>query len=254
MIRKITLFLLITSFWLSACAQSDKQEIKNFEQQIHANIDVKNSILSITDTLYLQKTYFETVDNLVFELNKNLELKVLNKGFSLHEMQSADYNPKKLTKTYSLSTEKEIAGDKVMLVLQYSGKIIDEIKEGTAEYARGFSETQGTITEKGVYLAASTYWLPTFDFDALWSFDLTVKIDTSWNVVSQGERTINKSVGNKQIIKYHSPEPMDEVYLIAAQWTEYSLQAGDVLVQAFLRTPDAKLANKYLGVHKICFG
>ncbi|OQX96582.1 MAG: hypothetical protein B6I20_14260, partial [Bacteroidetes bacterium 4572_117] len=32
------------------------------------------------------------------------------------------------------------------------------------------------------------------------------------------------------------------------KWTEYSLQAGDVLVQAFLRTPDKKLANKYLGV------
>lgn len=41
---------------------------------------------------------------------------------------------------------------------------------------------------------------------------------------------------------------MDEVYLIAARWTEYSMPAGDVLVQAFLRTPDKKLAHKYMGV------
>ncbi len=246
--KRIALFLLTLVFLLTGINQSKSQEFKNFKQGIYATIDVASSMLSITDTLYLQKAYFGTSNNLVFKLNKNLKLSVLTEGFSLNELKSAANKADELAKTYGLVADKEIVGDEVMIVFEYSGKIVDEIKEGAAEYARGFSETKGTITEVGVYLAGSTYWLPSFEIPALWSFDLTVQIDSSWNVVSQGERTINKMVDNKQIVKYHSPEPQDEVYLIAAQWTEYSLQAGDVLVQAFLRTPDAKLANKYLGV------
>jgi len=248
MIKKITLFFVAASLWITACGQTIWQDNKNFNRHIYANIDVSTSMLSVTDTLYLQKAYFETGNDLVFKLNKNLKLSVLSDDFGLKEMQSAAYKPDELAKSYAIIQNKEIVDEKVMLVFQYSGKIVDEIKEGAAEYARGFSETKGTISETGVYLAGSTYWLPTFETEALWSFDLTVQIDTGWNVVSQGERTINKEENGKQIVKYHSPEPMDEVYLIAAKWTEYSLQAGDVLVQAFLRTPDEKLANKYLGV------
>ncbi|MEN8120703.1 MAG: M1 family aminopeptidase [Bacteroidota bacterium] len=242
-LKRVVLLLAITGTWISASSQQDTD---NFNQNIYADINVPISMLSVTDTLYVPKAYFKTGKSLTFKLNKNLKLNVLSKGISL--MKEVTALDEALTKTYTLLLNKEIVGEKVMVVLQYSGKIVDEIKKGAAEYARGFSETKGTITEKGVYLAGSTYWLPSFENNALWSFDLNVQIDTGWNVVSQGERTINKVENGKQLVKYHSPEPMDEVYLIAAKWTEYSLQADKVLVQAFLRTPDAKLANKYLGV------
>ena len=39
---------------------------------------------------------------------------------------------------------------------------------------------------------------------------------------------------------------MEEAYLIAAPFTEYTRQAGDVTAMAFLRTPDDALAEKYL--------
>ena len=243
MINKISFLFVALSFWLTACAQTNEASIKNFEQKIYADINVSDSLISVVDTVYFPSTYFDKDGNLSFSLNKNLKLEILSKGFSISDLPEI----KGLSKSYKLKSINKIIDKKVMLVMKYSGKIIDEIKKGAAEYARGFSETKGTITETGVYLAGSTYWLPTID-NVLSSFDLTVKIDTGWNVVSQGERTINKTENNKQLIKYQSPEPMDEVYLIAAKWTEYSLQAGNVLVQAFLRTPDEKLANKYLGV------
>ena len=41
---------------------------------------------------------------------------------------------------------------------------------------------------------------------------------------------------------------MEEVYLVAGPWTEYSVQSGNILIQAFLRTPDKELADRYLGV------
>ena len=247
MIKKITLLFVAAILCVATFAQADKQN-KNFDQRIYANIDVATSMLNVTDTLNVPYTYFNAEEDFTFKLNKNLKLKVLNDRFTLKEIKTDADKTGGLTKTYTLTPNKEIVNDKVMIPLQYSGKIVDEIVEGATEYARGFSETKGTITEVGVYLAGSTYWLPTLEIEALWAFDLTVQIDSGWNVVSQGERTINKIENGKRIVKYHSPEPMDEVYLIAAQWTEYSLQAGDVLVQAFLRTPDEKLANKYLGV------
>lgn len=90
--------------------------------------------------------------------------------------------------------------------------------------------------------------MPSIEELDLFSFNLTVTLPEQWNVVSQGTRTVNKPNGETRIVKYESPEPMDEIYLIANKWTEYSLQAGDVLVQAFLRTPDEGLANRYLMV------
>ena len=243
MIKKITLLITAISFFVVAFSQTNK----NFNQQIYADIDIKSSMLRVVDTLYLPVNYFKTGKDFKFKLNKNLKVKVLNSDFSLNQLKTDKKNGS-LSNTYILTLINIIEGDEAMVVLEYTGKIVDEIKKGAAEYARGFSETKGTITEKGVYMAGSTYWLPSLEIDALWSFDLTVKIDTAWNVVSQGERTINKIENNKKIVKYHSPEPMDEVYLIAAKWTEYSLPAGKVMVQAFLRTPDKKLAYKYLGI------
>jgi aminopeptidase N len=38
------------------------------------------------------------------------------------------------------------------------------------------------------------------------------------------------------------------VYLIAGKWTQYNRMEGDVLLQAFLRSEDQELADKYLGV------
>jgi len=248
MINRISFLFIAVSFWITACGQVNKPDNENFNQQIYVDIDIATSMLSVTDTLYVPKAYFEDEKGFIFKLNKSLKVQVLNNQFSVKEFKKDPIKEGVLSKTYILTPNEDVVDETVMIALQYSGKIVDELKKGAAEYARGFSETKGTITEKGVYLAGSTYWLPTLEIEALWSFNLTVKIDTAWNVVSQGERIINKEVNGKQLVKYISPEPMDEVYLIAAQWTEYSLQAGDVLVQAFLRTPDEKLANKYLGV------
>ena len=64
--------------------------------------------------------------------------------------------------------------------------------------------------------------------------------------MSQGRRTLHETRGGKRIVRWESPEPMEEIFLIAAPFTEYAAKAGDVDVMAFLRTPDENLANKYL--------
>ena len=248
MIKNFILLFIAVSLWITACSQTEQDDYENFHQNINVDIDVSTSILSVTDTLYVPYNYMDFNKDLIFKLNKNLNPKSLSLQFSIKELKANKVDVNILTKTYAIKLNKEIVGGNAIIPIKYSGKIKDEIKEGAAEYARGFSETKGTITETGVYLAGSIYWFPSFELDVLTSFNLTVQIDSAWNVVSQGERTINKIEKGKRISKYHSPEPMDEVYLIAAKWTEYSMPAGKVLVQAFLRTPDKKLAYKYLGI------
>ena len=239
--RNIVHLLFVILFQLNNYAQS-KKETTILHHNIYAEINVANSKINVRDTIYLSANFFQN-GKLAFKLNKNLVPEIKTKGFQLSVVNNTDSFA--IYKTYVLSGKNQNK-DKFFVVLTYSGIIKDELKNSAIEYARGFSETDGTISEKGIYLAGSTYWLPDFDFEYLISYNLDVLIKNNWLVVSQGKRTINKINGEKRHIRYESPEPMDEVYLVGGKWIEYSLKSGDVLVQAFLRKPDEKLANKYL--------
>lgn len=153
---------------------------------------------------------------------------------------SSDYTQNK----YLLSFD-NYKGGEVTFLLKISGIINYPISQLGEEYARGFSQTPGIIDEKGVYLAGSTFWVPWFNNEWI-SFELTVTVPQDWNAVSQGNRTLNETKNESHVVRWDSPEPMEEIYLIAAQFTEYSEQAGSIDVMAFLRTPDETLANKYL--------
>ena len=64
--------------------------------------------------------------------------------------------------------------------------------------------------------------------------------------VSQGKGTIFNDRNSPVTIRWESPEPQDEIFLIGGRFTEYSNRVGTVDVMAFLRTPDERLANTYL--------
>lgn len=145
---------------------------------------------------------------------------------------------------YSITFANEIKGD-VTFTVKFSGVINYPIKQIGEEYARGFSQTPGIIDEKGAYLGGSTYWIPWFNENWI-SFELTTTMPKGWSVVSQGKRTFNELKNDEQTSTWNSPEPMEEIYLIAAKFNEYSKSAGAIDVMAFLRTPDETLANKYL--------
>ena len=219
-------------------------------QTLHHNLKVNISIIDhsigVTDEISLPKEYLDQYPEIIFTLNESLEVEVLNEGGNLKEITSErDENARVNVKKYRIKIPgKNKTG---IINIRYSGIIYDKIEEGSAEYARGFSETSGIIFEDGIYLAGSTHWTPDFEGSELASFNLETIIDKDWLVVSQGTRTANKEENGKRVIKYESPEAMDEIYLIGGKWSEYSVQSDHVLFQAFLRTPDEKLANKYLG-------
>ncbi|NOQ91414.1 MAG: hypothetical protein GQ552_01700 [Flavobacteriaceae bacterium] len=214
-------------------------------QEIDVTIDVVSSMLTVKNQITLPNSLFnKNAKNITFYLNKNLTIGKVE-GAKIENLINEDTLNNKYVNKYQLTfkTTKDYS-----FTIVYSGVINDQIEQSAAEYARGFSETTGIISENGVYMANSTYWVPMFGEDLLSSFVLNVEIDKDWSVVSQGKRTRNEVKGDKKHITYNSPDPMDEFYLTAAKWTEYSKKLGEVEVQAFLRTPDQELADKYLNI------
>ena len=239
-IKNLNILFVIILISSISCAQNKNSKTDFITQKIYAEFDISTSNLNVKDTVIIPSGHYLKADKIEFTLNKNLSVKAAD-GFEINRTTADEY-----AQNYELTVKQVTNGNDLIIPFEFSGKIFDKIETGAAEYARGFSDTRGIIFDKGVYLAGSTYWLPEFKFGTLSAFDLTVVTDEDWNVVSQGERVINKVKNGRRTVKYHSPEPQDEVYLIAARWTEYSLQSGNVLVQAFLRTPDKELADNYL--------
>ena len=131
--------------------------------------------------------------------------------------------------------------------MRIRGKIHHPLEMESEEYARSFSRTPGTISSEGVFLGGASWWLPRFG-DELLTFRLEVDLPKGWDAVSQGVRTTAKTEAGRRVVVWDCKHPMDEVYLIASKFHEYSRSAGGVLAQAFLRSPDENLANKYLEV------
>jgi len=210
---------------------------------LKVHLDPYTSQINVEDTITLPENGPDTA--LVFRLNSDLEL-----GDSSSRVQflraeresratginNAGTNSARSNR-YSLSLSGLTSNQ---IVLNYSGSIYDVASQTSAEYAQSFSETTGIIAEQGVYLSKASAWIPEFD-DELVSFDLEVEFAAnaqSWTAVSQGDRAGKNS--------WVSNQPMEEIYLVAADFTEYSVQSGGVELLAYLRQPDPNLATKYL--------
>ena len=236
--KRIPLFLLVFALFVQSVSA------QNAYQHISANIDVSASTINVENKIDLPDGLLDAKHSAFLYLNKSLIIEGVTGG-KIVEVENTNEATKSYVNKYKLTLKKSA---KNSFTINYNGIIKDDIEQSAAEYARGFSETKGTITENGIYLAGSTYWLPKLGEDLLSSYDLEVIINKEWSIVSQGQRTRNEVQGESKTIIYHSPEPMDEVYLVGAKWTEYSKMLGDVEVQAFLRTPDQELADRYLNI------
>ena len=170
-----------------------------------------------------------------FRLHAGLTVTSTDEAFTVELLGTADDGPVPL-KEYGLRGP---AGGQAFLRL--AGKIHHPLVREEQEYARSFSRTPGIISDDGVVLSGGTYWLPHFE-DRLLTFTLKVDLPAGWDVVSQGKRTRHE----KGRVTWECKHPMEEVYLIAARFTEYERPAANATVYAFLRTPDPALASKYL--------
>ncbi|MFC2103116.1 M20/M25/M40 family metallo-hydrolase [Bacteroidota bacterium] len=220
---------------------------------INAVVDPVTSSVTVTDEITIPAEQVSA--ELKFKLHTAMSTPLADGGFEIKLIREniaagdvgmdreEEENGLRLNE-YQIGFAQNYSGD-LVIKLNYSGIIESPIEQSEENYARGFSESPGIISEIGVYLAGSTYWTPYFD-DKLFTFTLTSTTPSGWSTVSQGTRTKFEDTDGSHTDTWDSPEPMEEVFLIAAQFTQYDYSVGAVTAMAFLRTPDDALSNKYL--------
>jgi len=129
--------------------------------------------------------------------------------------------------------------------LRYRGKVDFGFDTPGQEYARGFSETAGTINDQGVYLAGSTLWYPYLG-ETLFTFDLTASAPAGWQLISPGTGVAGTSDANASVARWKVTTPVDELHIVGGPLTRYARQAGAMTAEVYLRKPDEALAAKYL--------
>jgi hypothetical protein len=229
------------------------------EQHIHHELEIllkpNDQFIKVVDKVKIPadmvfaETYFLLHENLTLAVASSKVKIELVKGKASADLFHMDKNKFKHPENISVNMYRissELTNGKPLeLSISYEGKIHHPVNQISKEYARGFSETPGIVSDKGAYLSGATYWIPWFN-DQLVTFNMNAKIDPGWRLVSQGKRAAEDSTQSGYTVRWESPEPMDEVFLIAGPFTEYSKQIGEVRVLAVLRTPDQSLASKYL--------
>jgi hypothetical protein len=215
---------------------------------LYVNLNPETSEVFVTDTISgILPNDFE------FQLNKVFKVESKSPGIKVmlvsNNAKAGDIGMDRESENEEVVLSKwKLSGKAKSFVISYSGKLDSEIEQSKENYQRGFSQSPGIISEKGVYLAGSTWWVPVFE-NSLMSFKLTTTLPKDWKNVSQGERTFDKVVDGRHLDTWVCNSPQEEVFLIAAVFNEYSYDMNSgVKAMAFLRTPDEGLANKYLEV------
>ena len=133
--------------------------------------------------------------------------------------------------------------------LNYSGEIFQPPQQDIRE-ARNFESTPGIIAAEGTVLTGDSGWYPNFS-DGMMTFSLDIELPQGWRAISQGKRdTARRVTGSVALAgQYHvhweERQPQDEIYLIAAPFTEYARNDGGVESLVYLRKDDAALAQRY---------
>jgi len=245
-LQRSLLYVFFVGLYSIAGAQESKNLRSEPDSVFHHNLkvflDPKSRQINVEDIITIPDSYRTNVQQ--FVLNSALTItdasvdvsRLSNLGSGSSDGDDTVGVLGASTSTYSIRGNTRSRQIRVA----YNGSIYDLAEQNSEEYAQSFSETSGIIDELGVYLNYASVWVPLFG-DSFITFEMEVEFAdnaSQWIAVSQGDR--NGENGWK------SDDPMEEIYLIAAEFTEYSVQADDIEVLAYLRTPDPNLATKYM--------
>lgn len=237
-------FLILSLFFIS-CSISNAQD-NPVDHKLKVLLSPAASSLQVIDKITIDRKGNSKFE---FSLNADLDIYFNSKNISIETISSSqnakdigmdiDENPVLKTKLYAI----EFLDNTNSFELRYKGVIDSPIEQSMENYQRGFSESPGIINEIGVYLAGSTYWVPTFEQNLL-TFGMTVEMTENWLSVSQGDYS---NIDGRDNWKCDGAQ--EEIFLIAADFEKYDIEMeNSIHAMAFLRTKDDALANKYLSV------
>lgn len=244
--KRIFAFIIMMDLLIVVQAQTSL----TFHHTINVNINPQTSTLMVKDVISTG-----IPGDFIFSLNADLTAVTFSKDVKVTKVDqhipAGDVGMDRDENSDNLKIDKykvHFKGKKKSFTVTYSGTIASDIEQSAKNYQRGFSESPGIISNKGVYLAGSTFWVLTTE-NSLITFDLTTTLPDGWKSVSQGRRTYEHSNKTNHTDTWVCTKPQEEIFLIAAKFTEYSYNMNSgIKAMAFLRTPDEALANKYLEV------
>jgi hypothetical protein len=209
-------------------------------------LDPPAHALQVRDTLDLEQARPESDGSYRFELHAELEPHTTTPGWRLERVGPSSGGLDEGTVTRVQWSVQPSPGAPLSVELQYGGRIHHPLATQGEEYQRSFQETPGIIADEGVYLAGSSFWVPTFA-DTMITFDLEVREQQPpWDVVSQGHRTGHELTDTGLATTWTCAHPTEEIFLVAGRWHEFADTTGRVEARVFLRADDGALARRYL--------
>lgn len=195
--------------------------------------------IQATDTIAIPNAMEKT---LRFRLHAGLQLTTSTPGIRLTPQPITPPNRPGAIPTTSYTVTLPPAGH--TFVLHYTGQIMPPLPPD-AKRVHNTRRTDGAITPNGIFLAAPAYWYPRIENVRL-TFTLDAQLPPAWDAISQGRRTRHERQPDGTHVRWVSPQPQEQIYLVGGTYTEYRQTSGALLAMAFLRTPDAVLAQTYL--------
>ncbi|MGD2055908.1 MAG: M20/M25/M40 family metallo-hydrolase [Gammaproteobacteria bacterium] len=220
--------------WLPAAALASA-----WQHALEVRIEPEAHRLEVTDTITRPA---DAPATLTFALHPGLSVEVMDAGARLAEIPSTADGTGLIPRHYRV--EPAPGADRVRL--RYHGRIHHGLQPQGEEYSRGFRETPGTISGRGVFLAGRSYWYPRPADDTPVTFDLTLHLPPGWSAMSQGTRLQHDATAEGVREAWRCTSPQEEIYLIAGKYTEYRQESDGVTAMVLLREPDAALAQRYL--------
>ena len=122
--------------------------------KLHAIVNPETSELTVIDSITISVEYkgefLLNADFPVFATSKNIKLKKLPKNIKAGDT-GMDRDNDETDNSLKVTKYKIIGKDK-SFVISYKGKIASEIEQSKENYQRGFSQSAGIISNKGIYL------------------------------------------------------------------------------------------------------
>jgi hypothetical protein len=207
---------------------------------LSVTLDPDRRTIEVRDTVTLPARLFPSPERSIsFALHTGLDPRSPTDGVVIERTGTVEGTPP--LETYRL----ELASPGGTFDLLYGGVIDHALEAVGEEYARGQQQTAGRIFSEGTYLSPRSAWYPLFG-EELVTFSLAVEVPPSWDVVSQGKRTVHDLDESARKVRWESPSPQDAIYLVAGPYREYARREGRAEAMVFLRQPDEALANRYL--------
>ena len=230
---------LLILLWLFCTPLLALESQSPIHHQLNVKLEPQRQTLSVTDRI----SFTEPLSNLKLILHADL-----NPRFSTDQGKlkvRLDHRDS-FAERYLISLPKGANH----LTVEYTGRIHHRLTSSRKEQSRGYRSSAGLIDKKGIFLAAGSLWYPQLEGHPYLTFNMEVTLPSGWSSVTQGHREKTQNTSILNIDRWQIDKPQDEIYLIAAEFTEYQqiakLQGRPVSAQVFLRTADQKLADRYL--------